>query len=107
MWNSSAIYYTQASRVNIVGITSAVEDVFIFISLTTLTIQIRDAGLMSIKTEFLFMIADTTLEPSWHLGDASEDHKILMELEKSLNGENVAFIYNSSTSASTCNVRFK
>ena len=51
---------------------------------------------MSIRTEFLFMIADTK----------PDDDKILMELEKSVDGENVAFIYNSSTLASTCNVRF-
>ena len=51
---------------------------------------------MSIRTEFLFMIADT--KPG--------DDKILMELEKSVDGDNVAFIYNSSTPASTCNVRF-
>ena len=42
------------------------------------------------------MIADTK----------PDDDKILMELEKSVDGENVAFIYNSSTPASTCNVRF-
>ena len=47
------------------------------------------------RTQFLFMIADTE----------SEDDKTLMELEKSVDGENVAFIYNSSTLASTCNVR--
>ena len=51
---------------------------------------------MSMKTQFLFMIADTK----------SMDEKILMELEKSVDGENVAFIYNSSMAASTCNVRF-
>ena len=51
---------------------------------------------MSMKTQFLFMIADTK----------SMDEKILMELEKSVDGENLAFIYNSSMAASTCNVRF-
>ena len=50
---------------------------------------------MSMKTQFLFMIADTK----------SKDEKILMELEKSVDGENLAFIYNSSMAASTCNVR--
>ena len=34
------------------------------------------------------------------------DDLILSELEKSVDGENIAFIYNSSVSASTCNVRF-
>ena len=51
---------------------------------------------MSIKTQFIFMIADTN----------NEDDMILSELEKSVDGENIAFIYNSSVSASTCNVRF-
>ena len=52
---------------------------------------------MSIKTQFLFMIPDTN----------SGDDKILSELEKSVDGDNVAFIYNSSASAPTCNVRFQ
>ena len=69
---------------------------FVFVTVTILkTIQIRDSGVMSMRTQFLFMIADTE----------SEDDKSLMELEKSVDGENVAFIYNSSTLASTCNVR--
>ena len=51
---------------------------------------------MSIRTQFLFMIADTD----------GVDDLILSELEKSVDGENIAFIYNSSVSALTCNVRF-
>merc|ERR1719151_75649 len=55
--------------------------------------EIRDSGLMSIKTQFLFMISDTN----------SGDDKILSELEKSVDGDNVAFIYNSSpASPSSC-----
>ena len=58
----------------------------------------RYSGLMSIKTQWLFMISDTN----------ESDDKILSELEKSVDGDNVAFIYNSSpSSSSTCNVRFK
>ena len=65
------------------------------ITISTLS-QIRDSNIMSMKTQFLFMIADTK----------GMDEKILMELEKSVDGENVAFIYNSSMAASTCNARF-
>ena len=60
----------------------------------------RYSGLMSIHTQWLFMISDTN----------DSDNKILSELEKSVDGDNVAFIYNasqSSSSSSTCNVRFK
>ena len=50
---------------------------------------------MSIKTQFLFMISDTN----------SGDDKILSELEKSVDGDNVAFIYNSSpVSPPSCQV---
>ena len=42
-------------------------------------------------TQFLFMIADTNME----------DTRILSALEKIVDGENIAFIYNSS---STCEV---
>ena len=57
-------------------------------------IQARLSGLVSINTQWLFLIPDT------NEGDA----KILSELEKSMDGDNVAFIYNSSVSAPTCNV---
>ena len=59
-----------------------------------LQIQARLSGLVSINTQWLFLIPDT------NEGDA----KILSELEKSMDGDNVAFIYNSSASAPTCNV---
>jgi len=56
--------------------------------------EIRDSGLMTIKTQFLFMISDTN----------SGDDKVLSELEKSVDGDNVAFIYNNSpVSPPTCN----
>lgn len=52
---------------------------------------------MTIKTQFLFMISDTN----------SGDDKVLSELEKSVDGDNVAFIYNNSpVSPPTCNVSF-
>ena len=50
---------------------------------------------MSINTQWLFIIPDTN----------DGDNKILSELEKSVDGDNVAFIYNSSVSTSnTCDV---
>ena len=50
---------------------------------------------MSIKTQWLFMISDTN----------SGDDGVLSELEKSVDGDNVAFIYNNSpASPPTCNV---
>ena len=42
---------------------------------------------MSINTQFLFMIGDTN----------REDNRILSALEKMVDGENIAFIYNSSS----------
>ena len=57
--------------------------------------QIRYSGLMSINTQWLFMIPDTN----------DGDSKILSELEKSTDGDNVAFLYNSSVTSSTCNVQ--
>ena len=51
---------------------------------------------MKIGNQFLFIIADTN----------SEDDKILSELEKAVDGENVAIIYNSSVSAPDCQVCF-
>ena len=52
---------------------------------------------MGIKTQFLFMISDTN----------SGDDRVLSELEKSVDGDNVAFIYNTSPAPPpTCNVSF-
>ena len=50
---------------------------------------------MSIDTQWVFMIPDTN----------DGDSKILSELEKSTDGDNVAFLYNSSVTSSTCNVQ--
>ena len=57
-------------------------------------IQARLSGLVSINAQWLFLIPDTN----------EGDTKILSELQKSIDGDNVAFIYNSSVSAPTCNV---
>ena len=50
---------------------------------------------MSIRNQFLFLISDTDMED-----------KVLSELEKAMDGENVAIIYNSSKSAPSCRVMF-
>ena len=50
---------------------------------------------MSIRNQFLFLISDTDMED-----------KVLSELEKAMDGENVAIIYNSSKSAPSCRVIF-
>ena len=55
----------------------------------------RYSGLLTINTQWLFLIPDTN----------AGDIRILSELEKSVDGDNVAFIYNSADSASAkCNV---
>ena len=64
-------------------------------STKNLLTQIRAAGFMSIRNQFLFLISDTDRED-----------KVLSELEKVMDGENVAIIYNSSKSAPTCRVMF-
>jgi hypothetical protein len=50
---------------------------------------------MSLNTQWLFIISDTN----------SQDNKVVAELEKSVDGDNIAFLYNySSSTAASCNV---
>ncbi len=61
-----------------------------------LLFQIRSAGLMSISSQWLFFVPDTT----------SADAGVTSELEKSVDGENIAFIYNSKgDSTADCKVK--
>lgn len=53
--------------------------------------QITDANLMNVDSQFLFMITDTDIS----------DTDVTMNLERAKDGNNLAFIYNTSKSKGT------